>query len=340
MRTICSFILLFLIIPATANAQTMYTVTDLGSLGGTETFITGVNSSGTAVGGSTDASGRLRAFIWQDGSMQSIEPPVLDGFTRSFATGISNSGKVVGIFDNQESCDFPTCKAVAFVYDKSVQVLPSLAVPPYGLPMTRGYGVSNSGYVVGTSVTSEGWLRGFVFRNGAMRELGTLGEAFAVNSKGVAVGMATVTGGYHAVRFRGDTVQDLGTLGSNTSRALGINSAGEVVGYSDTTNNEKIRGFVVRGNQMYDLGSLGGRDSLALAINNSSQIVGGADTVSRGAHAFLYQNGGMVDLNDHITDSRWGLIRAIAISDAGVIGVSATFEGVHNKAVLLTPIIQ
>jgi probable HAF family extracellular repeat protein len=334
------FTLFVFLVPLSVQAQTMYTVTDLGSLGGNVTFVTGVNSAGTAVGGSTDSSGRLRAFIWKDGVMQSIEPA--EGYTRSLAMGISNSGKVVGRFDNQESCDYPNCRSVAFVYDKSVQLLPTL-----GGTQARGNAISNSGYVVGASTTpSNSLLRGFIFRKDAIRGFGTLGglfsQAYAVNSKGIAAGAAGIPGPgtQHAVIFRGDIIEDLGTLGGDSSLALGINNAGEVVGYSGTTNNEKVRGFLARDGQMYDLGTFGGRDSLAFAINNSSQIVGTASTPTRGSQAFLHENGEMIDLNDRITDNRWGLIDAKTISDSGIIGINGTFQGVHSKAVLLTPVVN
>jgi len=328
------------LVPASVYAQPMYTVTDLGSLGGDVTIVAGVNSAGTAVGSSTDSSGRLRAFIWKDGVMQSIEPP--EGYTRSLARGISNSGKVVGWFDNQESCEYPNCKAVVFVYDNSVQLLPTL-----GGTSARGYAISNSGYVVGASTKPNfGPLRGFIFRKDAIRGFGTLGglfsQAYAVNSKGIAAGSAGIPGpGHqHAVIFKDDIVEDLGTLGGNTSTARGINNAGEVVGDSDTTNNENKRGFIFRDGQMYDLGTFGGRFSEAFAINNSSQIVGRAMTATRGYQAFLYENGEMLDLNDRITDNRWGLLEATTISDSGIIGINGTFQGVHNKAVLLTPVVN
>jgi hypothetical protein len=63
-------------------------------------------------------------------------------------------------------------------------------------------------------------------------------------------------------------------------------------------------------------------------------------TATRGYQAFLYENGEMLDLNDRITDNRWGLLEATTISDSGIIGINGTFQGVHNKAVLLTPVVN
>src|SRR4029079_885354 len=78
-------------------------------------------------------------------------------------------------------------------------------------------------------------------------------------------------------------VLDLGTL-----CAFGINSAGTVVGYSDS------RAFSNDG-AMHDLGHLGGSKSCAYAINSSGQIVGGSliNSNLQEWHAFIYENGAM-----------------------------------------------
>jgi probable HAF family extracellular repeat protein len=91
-------------------------------------------------------------------------------------------------------------------------------------------------------------------------------------------------------------------------------------------------------NGMQDLGTLSrAKPSAAFGINNSGQVVGFSYTASGQAHAFLWQNGTMSDLNDLIPPgSGWDLGAAYAINNAGqIVGV-----GVHNgqgRAFLLTP---
>lgn len=101
----------------------------------------------------------------------------------------------------------------------------------------------------------------------------------------------------HAVRWIGNRVEDLGTLGGNYSRAHwpGINEFGTVVGISytdipDTLNeswscegfmpqtSSACRGFIYQNGRMQALPTLGGTHSFATGINNRNQVVGWAQT--------------------------------------------------------------
>jgi probable HAF family extracellular repeat protein len=81
------------------------------------------------------------------------------------------------------------------------------------------------------------------------------------------------------------TVKDLGTLGGNYSSALGINDAGQVVGFASISSNS-ARAFLYDRSatpKMQDLGTLGGNcsypisciESSAWGINDAGQVVGG-----------------------------------------------------------------
>jgi probable HAF family extracellular repeat protein len=69
---------------------------------------------------------------------------------------------------------------------------------------------------------------------------------------------------------------------------------------------------------MRDLGTLGGIESQADGINNSGLIVGWSRIASGARHAFLWNSGGMVDLNSLVTVAPgvW-LEEATAINEAG-----------------------
>src|SRR5260370_37084392 len=77
------------------------------------------------------------------------------------------------------------------------------------------------------------------------------------------------------------------------------------------------QGFTIK-----DLGTLGGNRSFAFGINNRGQIVGESITASGSGHAFLFENGAMVDLG---TLPGGSFSKASGINDRGqVVGSSST----------------
>jgi probable HAF family extracellular repeat protein len=160
-------------------------------------------------------------------------------------------------------------------------------------------------------------------------DLGTLGgpnsaetvEFPYVNNAGLVVGFAdTATPNpdneegfvFHAFSWRGGPMHDLGTLGGTNSFAIWSNTAGTVVGLSETGRTDPMLGVpeghatLWRHGQVVDLGTLGGHESLAAFINERGQVVGvAADTVpdqfslfgwGTRTRAFLWQHGVMRDL--------------------------------------------
>jgi probable HAF family extracellular repeat protein len=79
-------------------------------------------------------------------------------------------------------------------------------------------------------------------------------------------------------------VIDLGTLGGTSSQALGINNAGQIVGYAITSSNQQHAAYWANSSSpAIDLGTLGGTFGEAIAINPSGEMIGDA-TTSGDAH--------------------------------------------------------
>ena len=158
--------------------------------------------------------------------------------------------------------------------------------------------VNNAGTVAGTSYDAQGNFFGFVWANGKMTKMGTLGgswsQAYGINSKGQVTGLAyTKNGSAHAfiASCATCTLKDLGTFAGSTSSVWGfsINDSGVIVGQS--TFKDTYHAFVYSGGKIKDLNSLipagwGWELTEADGINVSGQIVG-LGTIKGQQHGYL-----------------------------------------------------
>ena len=161
--------------------------------------------------------------------------------------------------------------------------------------------VNARGQIVGTNGTAGGKQHAFLWQNGTMLDLGTLGGrdsgASAINASGQVIGTSLTSAPQHVHAFiwEDGKMTDLGTLGGKSSRPRALNDRGQVVGESFTAGG-MVHAFLWQNGKMTDLGTLGGSDSFASGINDRGQVVGSSSTANGAQHAFLWQSGKMTDL--------------------------------------------
>jgi len=198
-----------------------------------------------------------------------------------------------------------------------------------GSVSSLAWGINDAGHVVGDySDPNDGQVHGFLF-DGSVHDLGP-GYARAINASGQVAGYDT-----EAFINDGGTIQYLGTLGGSTSRALGLNDAGEVVGDSDMTGGAPDHAFLHDGGSMQDLGTLGDYTK-AHGMNASGLIVGEAlvGTWDQWAVPFIYDSAGPDPVMQQLTGP-YVSGSARAVNEAGhVVGWKSLNEDHWGRAFL------
>jgi probable HAF family extracellular repeat protein len=374
-------------ISKTNNAEhARYKVVDLGSLGGPQEYFNAhvlggqygtarVLTDSAVAAGWADTRERdpysnycymfdcyvTHAFRWTRGDFNDLG--TLPHGESSAAWFISPSGLITGNSQNGKLdpllAGLPEARAVLW-RQRTITDLGTL-----GGHESVGTAVNDRGEVVGAATnstpdpcsiyylflygsTAGTQTRAFRWRNGKMRDLGTLGGSDAIasviNERGDVAGTANLNSPpscisalptFHPFLWRNNKMRDLGDLGgTQTAGVTGLNDRGEVAGGVTGPGDQTEVAFLWNGKKLVQLSSPG----QAEWINNRGQVVGeGTPNVcggypTPGDHAFLWSDGKYTDL---------GVLRGTDRSDAvwindhnKIVGSSGTCDASVLEAIL------
>jgi len=306
---------------AQADRKADWMVIELGNLGTLKGGIVGgVNNRGDVVG--SDAlpgpSGccQTHPFTWRNGTFTDLRPA---GTTNGSAIAVNERGTVLLQMDGTQ---------IFVAREGQATKLPFLGV---------ARGMNGRDDVVGSAQVGFAG-HAFVFREGVLHDLGTLGgtssEAFAVNNHGMVVGRARLANNSqdHAFALVDGRLRDIDAFNSRSSSAFSVNDAGVVVGaFSDFA--FQTFAFIWDARQgMRKL--IDEQGAIAVSINNRGDVVG---TIG-GSGAFLLSDGMLTRLETLPAVQAAGFTRVVPrqINDRGWIVGTASSNTKVSK-VLLVP---
>jgi probable HAF family extracellular repeat protein len=340
-------LLLVLVTASGSSAQehTRYKLIDMGTFGGPASYFTDpgngpgflvLSDQGVVVGRAStsmpdpnlpnfclDSDCFLaHAFRWKDGVLTDLGLPA--GAILSQATGVNARGWISTDYSTNEIDPLTGGPIFRGALWKDGQFI---KLPPLGDGIeNNALYVNNGGQVVGFSSVSTtpdpfsfigGPIHPFIWQNGVLRDLGTLGGPDALPATNcnnqrsdLVTGFSLIdstpnpdTGipTFHPFLWQNGKMIDLGTLGGTLVGELQCaNDAGQVAGAMTLAGNSVLHAFLWEHGVMRDLGTLGGDNSSAAWINNAGDIVGDADLPGSETnflhHAFLWRTGKMIDL--------------------------------------------
>jgi probable HAF family extracellular repeat protein len=252
----------------------------------------------------------------------------------SVATSVSSSGEIVGYSENDVIDPLLGLNAIRGVVWKRGKIK---RLPTFGGDLNVAVIGNDRGQITGCTtnnvpdpysifyfqiagLSNGSQTRAFLWREGSIHDLGTLGGpdacSYSLNEQGEVVGGAytnnipnSTTGiptedpflWIPPVRnFNNAKMIDLGTLGGTFGAAFAVNSHGHVIGESNLTGDTTFHPFLWTSSKgMTDLKTFGGSTGTANAINNAGEVVGVADLQGDQDHdAFLWRKGHLIDLGN------------------------------------------
>jgi probable HAF family extracellular repeat protein len=323
-----------------------YKLIDIGTFGGpNSTAAFGgppsktLNSHGTVVGEADTSTPDPYCIVdcWINHAFQLRHGVLTDlgtlpGVNSSFAFGINSRAWVAGFSQNgviDPLTDFPETDAVLWKNSEMINLgtlggnssgansvnnrgqVAGAALNAIPDPFSNGFPASSIfdsfPFYLSTNATQS---HAFLWQDGTMRDLGTLGGpdsvAWFVNERGQVGGQSYInfipnetTGVPTVDPFLVDEdgkMVDVGSLGGTSSFLTGLNNRGQMAGTMTLAGDVAFHPFLWGGGVLTDLGTFGGDCGDANALNDAGEVIGWACDNQGAVFAFIWKNSALINM--------------------------------------------
>ena len=303
------FILLLAAVPIAAAP--MYTLTNIGGVGGSRSDAFAINAFGAVAGSAFDMENRSHGFAYENF--------VSDLGRDTDARGINAEGQIVG-----------TQNGYATVWKGgSVETLGR-----FGGGQSTGLSINDYGYVTGASLRTDGQQHAFLALMARWSIWGRSGARGVLDTRSTTAGQiagSSQTAFGYTQRLSGTKMAECEISGPSVAgkaAAMAINTSGIVAGASTTSSRYFHATLWNSSGAATDLGTLGGKSSYAYGLNDSGYVVGFSYDAEGRSRAFVWTGSMLFDLNDLVTNSPgWSLTAAYGINARGQIVGTGTYMG-------------
>jgi uncharacterized protein (TIGR03437 family) len=278
-----ALILAATLLPAFA---TTYDFVTFSGPGGTQIYPKSINNSGQIVGYYVDSAGASHGFLRAtNGTITALDVP---GATSTTAASISNTGWIAGAYATSGTT---VGEIVGNIVNHGFRISPSGTLLTFDVPgasTTVALGVNGSGLVMGECLIPADASKGLGVEGFLLSPDGTTFTTFStqfgadtdtlgMNDNGDIVGMVYAEEGSQRqafLRLQSGTIATF-AYGNDITGAVGINYAGQIAGFYETTD-YVTHGFLqsADGTTYTTLDPPSYSSSGTVAINSSGQIAG------------------------------------------------------------------
>lgn len=249
--------------------------------GSTNTQATAITPSGEIVGRYFASNGSQHGFVLRDGSFSAVDIP---GATSTDVAWVNASGAIVGTYGTSTG---------GHAYVLNGGAISTIDFPSANPVCTAGFGISNSGDIVGVGFACNDFFhgQGYLFSRGQFTVIDVPGATgtfptMVIDTTRIVGTYIGSDGVFHGFFRKAENFTTIDVPNSTFTWITGINPEGEIVGFYNSQDGNQ-HGFVLRDGEFITIDIPGATTSEGNGIDPQGDVVGRYLTPDGNAHGYF-----------------------------------------------------